>query len=336
MRENAALFDSSLEEAAEFIRGLEAQTGQKWKAIVCKSNQGRQGLVNLMRYIKYFWFPFQIFCKRKNYATLIGWQEFYGLVFAFYCRLFRVKKENTLIIKNFIYKPKKGLTGKIYFRFMNYIVKSGYVDTYICASQTMVEYCCEVFGETGEKFRFIPFGVNDFSADYHQQTPAENDYVLALGRSNRDWQFLLQNWDLPYRLKIICDELQVQEVPPNVQILNNVWGSQTHHYIYNCKAMLIPILDGRIASGDTVLLMAMSFGKPIIITKPSCLADDYVQDGYNGIVISKEPAELKMAVTRLFEDGQMCQTLSQQGRQHYLDHHSLYTYGVNVGKIIKE
>ncbi len=335
MRENVALFDSSQQEAAEFIKGLQDETGESWRAIVCNSNKGRKGLYNLIRYIKYFLFPFQIFCKRKKFKTIVGWQEFYGLVYAFYCRLFHVKKQNTLIIKNFIYKPKKGFVGKVYFRFMNYIVKSSYVDTYICASQTMVQYCCRVFGEKEDKFVFLPFGVNDFAAAYQPDAPAQNDYVLSLGRSNRDWQFLLEGAkDLDVPVKIICDELHVPDAPKNVEILNSVWGEAAHSYIYHCKCMVIPIADGQIASGDTVLLMAMSFSKPIIITRPSCLADDYVTDGYNGLVIEKEPEQLQSAVKRIFEDAALYEQLSRNGRQHYLENHSLYTYGRRVGKLV--
>ncbi len=336
MRENVALFDSSYEEAAEFIRGLQDETGEAWRAIVCNSNKGRKGLTNLIRYIKYFAFPFKIFCQRKKYERIVGWQEFYGLIYAFYCRLFYVKKQNTLIIKNFIYKPKKGLVGKIYFRFMNYIVKSGYIDTYICASKTMVQYCCEAFGEKADKFVFLPFGVNDFAAEYKPDGPPANDYVLSLGRSNRDWEFLLDGAEnLTVPVKIICDELHAPNAPSNVEILGSVWGDATHSYIYNCKCMVIPIADGRIASGDTVLLMAMSFGKPIIITKPSCLADDYVTDGYNGIVIEKDGKQLENAVKRIFEDDELYENLSKNGRQHYLDNHSLYTYGRHVGNLVK-
>lgn len=335
MKENVALFDSSLEEAAEFIRGLKDQTGKDWRAIVCNSNKGRQGLRNLIRYLKYFLFPLKIFFQRKRYDVMIGWQEFYGLVFAFYCRLFHVKKQNTLIIKNFIYKPKKGFIGKLYFRFMNYIVKSGYIDTYICASKTMVQYCCEVFGETEDRFVFIPFGVNDFAAQFKPSAPPTNDYVLSLGRSNRDWQFLLDGVaEETYPVKIICDELHVENPPANVEILNSVWGDATHSYLYNCKCMVIPIADGRIASGDTVLLMAMSFGKPIIITKPSCLADDYVTDGYNGLVVEKDKTQLQDAIRRIFTDEALYESLSQNGRKHYLENHSLYTYGKQVGKIV--
>ena len=333
---NVALFDSTKEEAEDFIKALESSTGQKWEAIVFNSNKGRQGITNLIRYIKYFIFPFKIFLNRKKYDKIIGWQEFYGLIFAFYCRIFNVKKENYLVIKNFIYKPKKGFIGKIYHWFMNYIVKSGYVDIYICASKTNGKYCSEIFDEDESKFVFIPFGVNDFSKEIDHSMSPKNDFVLSLGRSNRDWDYLIESFrSIPYDLKIVCDELHRESVPENVEILNNVWGHESYEYIYNCKCMIIPIDDGRIASGDTVLLQAMSFAKPIIITKPSCLADDYVTDGYNGIVVNKSEKEMMKAVEKLFQDDNFYNTLASNSRKHYLDNHSLYTYGCNVGELIK-
>lgn len=336
MRENVVLFDSTYRETVEFVEGLKKSTGREWRAIVCTSNQGRQGIANFMRYVKYFMFPLVIFLKRNQYETIIGWQEFYGLLFAFYSRLFRVKKRNQLIIKNFIYKPKKGLIGKIYYWFMKYIVDGGYVDTYICASRTMVDYCCEMFNVTKEKFVYIPFGISDcMNAVDTTRKPAGN-YVLSLGRSNRDWDFLIESFrDIPYQLKIVCDELKRDDVPQNVEILNDVWGKAAREYIYHSRCMVIPIADGRIASGDTVLLQAMSLSKPIIITRPSCLADDYVTDGYNGIVIDKDAKQLSDAVRMIFEDEQLCQTLARNGRADYLENHTLYAYGCTVGKIVK-
>ena len=335
-KSNVALFDSTADEAKDFIKGLEKSTGENWKAIVYNSNKGRKGIANIIRYIKYFVFPFKIFVYRKRYNKIIGWQEFYGLIFAFYCRLFHVNKENTLIIKNFIYKPKKGIAGKMYYWFMNYIVKSGYVDVYICASKTNAKYCSEIFEEDENKFIFIPFGVNDFSKEVDCRIPPQCDFVLSLGRSNRDWDYLIDAFKtMPYNLKIICDELHKDSVPNNIEILNNVWGHESYEYIYNCKCMVIPIDDGRIASGDTVLLQAMSFSKPIIITRPSCLADDYVKDGYNGIVVNKTCEELAEAIERLFNDNSLYCELATNARKHYVDNHSLYTYGYNVGKMIK-
>lgn len=330
------LFDSVYSETVDFVDGLKQSTGREWRAIVCTSNQGRKGLSNTMRYVKYFLFPLVIFLKRGRYDVIIGWQEFYGLLFAFYSRLFRVKKCNQLIIKNFIYKPKKGLIGKIYHWFMKFIVASGYVDTYICASRTMVDYCCEIFGADRERFVYIPFGVSDCADEVDISHAPANDYVLSLGRSNRDWGFLIESFrKIPYPLKIVCDELKRVDVPENVEILNNVWGKKAKEYIYHSRCMVIPIADGRIASGDTVLLQAMSLSKPIIITRPSCLADDYITDGYNGIIIDKDGAQLANAVQAVFDDEQLYQVLALNGRRDYLENHTLCAYGRSVGRIVK-
>ena len=334
--QNVALFDSNEEEARDFIKGLEESTQTQWKALVCTSNQGRTNKIgNLVRYIKYFAFPFKIFLKRKEYGTIIGWQEFYGLIFAFYCRLFHVKKVNRLLIKNFIYKPKKGIVGKIYFRFMNYIVKSDYVDVFVCASQTFANYCAKTFDEPIERFVFLSFGVNDFTKAVDMSKPSMNDYILSLGRSNRDWDFLIESLkDTKYEVRIVCDELHQDNLPANIKIYNNVWGKDSYEFIKNCKFMIIPIMDGKIASGDTVLIQAMSFSKPIIITKPSCLADDYVTDGENGLVVSKKKEELIRAVEKLWNDEDVYNQISKSCRQCYEDRHSLVSYGRNVGSTL--
>lgn len=334
---NIAMFDSNKQEAEDFIKGLEASTGLEWEAKILTANQGRKNRAgNFVRYIKYFLFPFAVFLKRKNYDNVIGWQAFYGLLFAFYCRLFHVEKRNSLLIKNFTYKPKKGIIGKVYFSFMKYIVKGPYVDVFVCTSQTFCDYCAEVFNEDSSRFVFLPFGVNDFTKAVDMSKPATNDYILSLGRSNRDWDFLINSLGkTDYPVRIVCDELHKVDLPKNIAVYNNVWGTDSFEFIRNCKCMVIPIMDGKIGSGETVLLQTMSFSKPIIITKPSCLADDYVTDGETGLVVSKTEADLLEAITRLYCDDVLYNKLAKNSRKLYEKKHSLFSYGTNVGNTLK-
>ena len=333
---NIVMFDSNHQEAEEFIRGLQNATGMSWEAKVLTANKGRVNkFYNIVRYIKYFIFPFKIFLSRKKYDNVIGWQAFYGLIFAFYCRLFHVKKVNSLLIKNFVYKPKKGIIGKIYFSFMKYIVKSKYVDIFVCSSKSHLDYCVKVFEEPGQRFVFLPFGINDFAKRAGESKAMTDKYVLSLGRSNRDWDFLIDSFaDTEFNLKIICDELYRENVPANIEILNDVWKEETHEYIRNSQCMIIPILNGEIASGETVLLLAMSFSKPIIITKPSALADDYIVDGETGLIVNKNKEELLDAVRKLYNDKGFSQAIAKNGRILYEKKHSLFTFGTYVGKTL--
>lgn len=335
---NIALFDSSKQEAEDFITGLEESTGLAWEAKVFTANQGRKNkLGNLIRYGKYFAFPFWIFLNRKKYGCIVGWQAFYGLLFAFYCRLFRVKKINPLLIKNLIYKPKKGILGKLYFAFMRYIVKSEYVDVFICSAETHCDFCAEVFQEPRTRFVFLPFGVNDFTKLVDQTNPPKKDYVLSMGRSNRDWDFLIDSLGgTGYNLKIVCDELERTDLPENIKLYNRIWQEMTYEFIYNCKMMVIPILDGKIDSGETVLLQAMSFSKPIIITEPSCLADDYVTDGQTGLIVPKQKEALLNAIKRLDEDDHLYNTIAENSRKLYEEKHSLRRYGTYVGQTLMD
>ncbi|NLI20040.1 MAG: glycosyltransferase family 4 protein [Clostridiales bacterium] len=336
MKPNVVLFDTDARESRDFLEGLTAETRAEWRALYCRANRGRRHpLSNAARYIKYFVFPLGVFLLRRSYGTVVGWQAYYGLLFAFYCQVFRVRKVNRVLIKNFIYKPKKGAVGAVYARFMRYVATGAYADVFICASREHSARCADTFG--GDPGRFVPllFGVNDYARQLADRPPPTDDFILSLGRSNRDWPFLidcLKETDL--RAVIICDSQLTDGLPPNIRHLNRVWGKAAREYIRNCRMLILPILDGTVASGDTVLLMAMSFGKPVIVTRPSCLASDYVIDGETGLTVEKDKAAMLAAIRRLDTDEALRARLSRGARRQYEAEHSLYRYGKRIGRVL--
>ena len=136
---NIILIDFPKKENWDFKNSLEEQTNLKWEEEESVSNQRRKNkLSNIIRYLKYFIFPLKIFLKRKNYQNIVAWQQFYGVLYAFYSRLFHSKKYNKLIIMTFIYKEKKGLIGKIYYKFVKYAIQNEYIDKFICFSAYLI------------------------------------------------------------------------------------------------------------------------------------------------------------------------------------------------------
>lgn len=114
----------------------------------------------LLRYILFFLFPLLIVIKRRKYEKIVTWQQFYGLNYAFWCRLFHLPKVNDLTVMTFIYARKQGRIGRIYHRYMTYIVKSKYIDRFIVFSPKEAAYYSECFDEPIERFVSIPLGVD--------------------------------------------------------------------------------------------------------------------------------------------------------------------------------
>ena len=89
----------------KFQEGIEEVTGIVQDVIHLPNFFGKR-LKTLIRFGKYFNYAFYIFLRRHRYERIITLQQYHGLIFAFLCRLFRVKKNSTLIIMTFIYKKK--------------------------------------------------------------------------------------------------------------------------------------------------------------------------------------------------------------------------------------
>ena len=107
---NVILVDNDVQNDWKFKEALEKSTNEMWEIYKVISNKNHGNKLQLfIRYIKYFMAPMIIFLKRKSYKRVLAWQQFYGLILAFYFRMFKVKKTPDITIMTFIYKPKKML-----------------------------------------------------------------------------------------------------------------------------------------------------------------------------------------------------------------------------------
>lgn len=329
---NIILADCDSDELSDFKRGLEQSSGKEWIVESRISNWGRSSkLAELKRYFRYFSEPFSVFLRRKNYGDILGWQQFYALNYGFYCKLFHVKKRTRVTVANFTYKKKQGIAGGLYHRYMRGIVSSDYVDCLLVPSRDYIGRCASELGISEEKFRVIPFGVSDLYGSY-EHVPQE-EYALAIGRSNRDYDWLIEEWkgiDMP--LRIISDVYTYSgSLPDHISILNSISGDQQYPQIMGSSVVIIPIKDGNLCSGDTVLLTSLSFKKPVIVTEPSTLAEMYIQHGYNGYCVKKEPGCLAKCVAEACRGGE---ALGNRARESYLKQYSRYSMGYRTGKLL--
>lgn len=330
IEKNIILADNSEDRIKEFKEGLEKETKMSWNVCINVSNKLRKNIFDeIIRYIKYFLFPLKIFFSRKQINNIIAWQQFYGIIYAFYCNIFKVKKTSSLTIMTFIYKPKKKL-GKLYFKFIKFAIDNKYVDNIIVFSNNEREYYSKIFEMPKEKFIFENLGINKIKIE---QEYDNKGYILAPGRSNRDYKFLIETMkNEKYDIRIICDTLP-NEKYGNIQVYNNVMGNKYFAMLQKADCVIIPLEDKNISSGQLVLLQAMQLRKPIIVTNAEWIKD-YIIDGYNGFIINKNKDELMKALEKL-KNKEIYDTIANNAYMEYVEKYSLLKLGENIGKIIK-
>ena len=300
MKKSVILVDYCLNGKQEnpFVEELENVAGGEWIVKEKSTNRLLGGrLLNVVRFLWYFLFPLQIVAQRHDYDKIIGWQQFYALNYAFFCRLFALKKVNDVTVMTFIYRKKEGLVGKLYHWYMNYIVTSKYIDRFICFAKEECEYYSNVFNVAKEKFIFVPLGCKMAKADIK-----DDRTVFSAGRSNRDYDFLIDLMKtFQTRVIIACDSYRRKDIPSNIEILNDCYGQDMVGLMAKSHCVVVPLQDLKVSSGQLVVLQAMSLGKPVICTKSDGIKD-YVVDGETGFLVDNTRKEWFDALEKMYKD----------------------------------
>ena len=334
MKKNIVIIDSSEEEGIDFVQGLRDQTGEEWELIVEASNDRRTKVKELLRYFKYFWVPFRTFVNRRKYKNIVAWQQFYGIMFAFYCRFFHVKKVNNLIVMSFIYKEKSGFKGKLYSWLIRYVVTSDYVDTFTSVASIQCDKFAKEFGVPKERFQFIPWGITDLVPAQKHLIKKEEPYFFCAGRSNRNWKIVFDSFgDSTLPCKFIYSDTSYIGKYENIDVVSNVPDEEYFSLSINSYCVVISIDNCNLAGGEITIINAMQFGKPVILIQDNP-HNDYVFEGVTGFVVPKNKANILEVANRLMSDSELRETLAQNARKYYENNFSIYSVGRGIGKLI--
>ena len=287
-------------------------------------------LKNLVRYAIYFIFPLQFVFKRSCYGKIVAYQQFFGLNFAFWCRVFHLKKRNDLTVMTFIYKKKLGRAGLLYHKYMSYVVTSQYIDRFICFSKEECAYYANLFGVDKSKFIFCPLGKEEPLV----KDVKDEGYIFATGLSNRDYDFLVDALKYTdYRCVIACDAYKLKDCPANTSVLNNCYGESMLNLMAHCHCVVVPLKDLRISSGQLVVLQAMSLGKPVICTHADGIID-YVENEVTGYLIDNKKEQLLSALHRLYEHKGDYDAIAKNARVSYLNNFTVEAMFRRIAHVI--
>lgn len=329
---NVFVVDFKKEEENGLIETLEKCTGSKWDFISCYARKSQSLYIEVYRYFQYFYFPFKLFLKRKKIQNLVSWQQFYGILFAFYCRLFRVKKRTNLVILTFMYSPKKGIIGSIYKWFMHYAVCNDYVNHIVCFSEKEIDWYINEFNFSPDKISFLPVAVRKMP-DY-DNTISPEKYVFTAGYSGRDLNFVIKSLNNTTYKLIVADSHTNEPPADNVQIEKEATGDKMFQLMANSYVMITPLKDNLKTVGQLMSLQAMQLGKPVICTDSAGMRP-YIVDGYNGLFINNTKEDLINALDKLYKDKDFYDLLSKNALATY-NEYSYSRFAERLSALLKD
>ena len=319
MREKKSIFiiDFPKEESEDLIYSLNKETKLNWVLIEHVAKKSQSKIKDLSRYIKYFIIPFYVFLHRSSVLNLIAWQQFYGILFAFYCHLFHVKKTTHLVILTFMYTPKKSFLGKIYRWFMHYAVCNEYVDQIVCFSEKERTWYKEEFGFNDRKIAYLPVAVKKIPK-FDTSITLEK-YVFTAGHSGRDLDFVIRSLNNTEYKLVVADSMTTETPSENVTIDTKSTGTVMLEIMAHCYCFVTPLKSKLKSAGHLMSLQAMQMGKPVICTDSDGMRP-YIIDGYNGFFIENTKEDLLSALKRLYQDHELYNRMSKNAMQTYGDY----------------
>ncbi len=336
-KQNCIFLDTKEDDNWELAAEIRKSSGIDWK-VKGWNNAGLENgsFAHFRRVFLYFIHGIGIFINRRKYDRIIAWQQFYGVTFAYLCSLFHVKKRNTLYVFTFIYKEKGGLSGRLFYRFVNRAVSSEYIDKIFVFSPTEVNYYRSIFDVSEDRFTFVPLGFTAPTLSGDIPYDGSYPFLLAAGRSNRDYGFLLEAAKkTDAQIVIICDNLAIDEraLPDNVYLYRNIFGDDYYRFLDKCKVVLIPLDNPKISSGQLVMIQAMQYCKPIIATAGEALSG-YLEDGVNALIVDKSEEAFVDKINDILNNEDLYRRISDKGHEEYLNKYSYASFGRRLGELV--
>jgi glycosyltransferase involved in cell wall biosynthesis len=203
----------------------------------------------------------------------------------------------------------------------------------VCSSRSEARFYQQRFGWTTEKSVFVALQTDARHLD-HQPRPPINA-VVAAGRSYRDYGTLVEAVaGTGIRTIIVCGRqgAGVANLPPEVEVVTELSLPELTGLISAARAVVLPLQDSRISTGQSVLLQAMALGKAVIATRTAG-TEDYIDNGVDGILVPPGNAQaLRTALLGL--DAPAAARLGQAARRRISSEHLPQHYVANVSRAL--
>jgi len=142
-----------------------------------------------------------------------------------------------------------------------------------------------------------------------------------------------------FAVTVICDNREslrgIQETA-NLRILRECHGADYFEQLRSADIVVVPLLVEDISQGQMVVIQAMAYGKPVVVTRTPTICD-YATEGKEVLMVRRGDAEeLKGAIKRLRDNPELYSDLRRHAREAYINRHSQPVFTRNLISAITE
>ncbi len=163
---------------------------------------------------------------------------------------------------------------------------------------------------------------------FPEYAPAATPSIVSIfsgGRSMRDYGTLLEalrQVEVPATLAASRTAVDGLDIPKDTKVYFDVPEQTFADMMMQASIVVVPLRPVGFDAGQSVVLQAMCYGKPVIATDAAGLTD-YLEHGKTGFLVSpSDPKALASAIRRLLNDPAMASSLGAEARRVYQQRYS--------------
>lgn len=278
----------------------------------------------------------EAFIIRRRYDVIISWAENLGIPLALLFRLTGTRHPHFGIF-SWISKPKKAV-------FLKRLHQS--FDRIILMSSRQWAYAVNVMKVPKEKAVLLRWPVDQA---FWRPMDVPSDMICSVGREMRDYRTLVQALEgTGIRCHIAAGgttsnkkdqwmrDLRDGAALPDTITLGRKSYSELRDLYARSRFVVIPLFPTETDNGSTSILEAMAMGKAVICTQVEGQAD-VIRHGENGLFVPPgDPAALRSAIERLWNDPEAAEQMGRAGRAFIERHHSFDSFVSNIRALVDE
>lgn len=277
----------------------------------------------IARHFGYFRLALFAVWHRKHYDCVLIWQQFVALYYYLLGAFMPGARSTPVILYYIIYKKSSNrLVNWVKHRVMRAMVNSRQMAVVYFMSRS--DYLYEETHPAKRKLLvYCPFN-SAFIEKNSSFIGTVGQFYFSGGASNRDYSQIKQLAELmPDAHFSVASRPAIHHVfkpcPPNVKLHFDLYGDAFEDLVLRAKAVIIPLADPMVTSGQMVVLAAMQAGKTVFITRNDFIDDWVGRERAAGFLFEYESLEQLSYLLRTTSDADLAAS-GKRGREFFLEH----------------